>query len=94
MSIKPLWPIALLALLYRVAPWVVPYAVKLARAGILFTAVLILPALIYASLYGSPSRSIHVSPYIEVFAVLAYLGMFVGFTTGAVCFFVDAKRRP
>jgi hypothetical protein len=94
MSIKPLWPLALLAVLYRTAPWIVPYAVKLARGGVLLTAVLILPALIYASLYGSPSRSIHVSTYVEVFAGLAYAGMFIGFTIGVVCFFVDAKRRP
>jgi hypothetical protein len=94
MSIKPLWPLALLAFLYWGAPWIVPCAVKLARGGILFTAILILPALIYASLYGSPSRLIHVSTYIQVFADLAYAGMFIGFTTGVVCFFVDAKRRP
>jgi hypothetical protein len=94
MSIKPLWPLAILALLYWQAPWIVPYAVKLARGGILFTAILILPALIYASVYGSPSRSIHVSTCIKVLADLAYAGMFVGFTTGAVCFFVDVKRSP
>ena len=94
MSIKPLWPLALLAFLYWGAPWIVPYAVKLARGGILLTAILILPALIYASLYGAPSGPIHVSAYIEVFAALAYAGMFLGFTIGVVCFFVDAKRRP
>jgi hypothetical protein len=93
MTIKPLWPLALLALLYWEAPTIVPYAVKLARVGTLLTTILILPALIYASLFGRPS-SVHISSYIQVFADLAYLGMFIGFTIGAVCFFVDAKRRP
>jgi hypothetical protein len=94
MSIKPLWPLAILALLYWQAPWIVPYAVKLARGGILLTAILILPALIYASLYGSPSSSLHVSTLVEVLAGLAYAGMFIGFTTAAVCLVVDVKRRP
>lgn len=94
MSIKPLWPLAVLVLLYWQAPWIVPYAVKLARGGILFTAILILPALIYASLYGPPSRWMHVSTFIAVLADLAYAGMFIGFTTAVVCFFVDTKRSP
>jgi hypothetical protein len=92
MSIKPLWPLVLLVLLYWQAPWIVPHAVKLARGGIIFTAILLLPALIYASLHGSPSRSIHVSTSIKVLADLGYAGMFVGFTTGVVCFLVDVKR--
>lgn len=93
MSIKPLWPLALLALLYWQANWIVPHTIKLARRGILFTAILILPALIYATLHGSPSRSTHVSTYIKVLADLGYAGMFVGFTTGVVCFFFDVTRR-
>jgi hypothetical protein len=92
MSIKPLWPLALLALLYWQAPWIVPNAVKPARRGILFTAILILPALIYATLYGPPSRSTHISTYIKVLADLGYAGMFVGFATAVVCFFFDVKR--
>ena len=94
MSIEPLWPLALLAVLYRAAHWIVPYAVKLARGGIIFTAILIFPALVYANLYGSPARSNHVSPHIQVFVDLAYAGILSDLPREQVCFFVDARRGP
>ena len=94
MNPRPLWPLALLALLYWEAPKVVPHSVKLARAGILCTAALIIPALLYSSLYGWPSWSPGLSTHVLVLAGLGYAGMFLGFALAAVCCFLDAKRRP
>ena len=94
MNPKPLWPLALLALLYLEAPKAVPHAVKLARVGIVCTALLIIPVLIYAGLYGWPSWSPEVSTHVVVLAGLGYAGMFLGFAVAAICFFLDAKRRP
>lgn len=103
MSLRPLWPLPLLALLYWEAPRIVPYAVKIARGGILCAGALILPAIIHASFYGwhlwqiSADKSVLTGSHHGVsivFAALAYAGMFVGFGMGAICFFLDAKRRP
>jgi hypothetical protein len=101
MSLSPLSPLPLLALLYWEAPRIVPYATKIARGGILCTAALILPEMIYASLYGWPTSAEdsvltgnrHGTSSI-VFATLADAGMFFGFGIAAVCCFIDAKRRP
>jgi hypothetical protein len=94
MNPKPIWPIALFALLYWGAPRVVPHALKLARVGIVCTAALITPGLVYASLYGWPSWSPDLSKHFVIVAGLGYAGMFLGLTLTAVCCFLDAKRRP
>jgi hypothetical protein len=94
MNPKPLWPLALLALLYWEAPKVVPNTVKLARVGILGTAALMIPGLVYASLYGLSSWSPEVSTHVLVLGGLEYAGMFLGFALAAVCCFLDAKRGP
>jgi hypothetical protein len=94
MSPRPLWPLALLALLYWEANRIVPYCSKLARMGIVGTAVLLLPYLVYATLHGVPWWSPEQSAQATIVAGLGYAGMFVGFLSAAICFLLDAKRRP
>ena len=104
MSLRPLWPLPLFLLLYWDAPRIVPYAVKIARGSILFTAVLVLPSLVYASLYGWPSwpeytsRSVlsehYHGPITVVLAGLGFAGIVFGFVMAGISFMVDAKRRP
>lgn len=94
MSLRPLWPLALLALLYWEAPRIVPYSSRFARVGIMGTTALLLPYLIYASLYGVPRWSPDLGTRVEVIAFVGYAGMFLGFLVATICLFVDAKRRP
>src|SRR3974390_466493 len=104
MSLRPLWPETLLALLYWDTPRIVPYATKLARVGILCSGALILPGLVYASLYGWPTWSEYTSssvlsehhhgPIILVFAGLWFVGTVLGFAMAGICYMIDAKRSP
>ena len=94
MSFIPLWPLALLALLYWEAPRIVPYCSKFARVTIACTTTLLLPSLVYASLYGVPRWSPELGAQITIVAGLGYAGMFVGFLGASICLILDAKRRP
>jgi hypothetical protein len=94
MSLRPLWPLVLLALLYWEAPRIVPHSSKFARVAIGCTTALLLPYLVYASLYGAPRWSPELSTQITILAGLGYAGMFVGVLSASICFILDVKRRP
>jgi hypothetical protein len=94
MSPKPLWPLALLAFLYWEVPRILPYAVRLARGGIICTGVLILPYLVYASLHGVPHWSHEQSIQTNIVVGLAFVGMFIAILMASICFILDAERSP
>ena len=93
MNFRPLLFLLLLAYLYWSVPRTLPYTVTFARRTIIFVALLIVPFVLYAAVYGItpwPNQT-HVEVVVEL---LGAFGMFVGLVCGAICFFKDARRTP
>jgi hypothetical protein len=92
-NFKPLIILALLGYAYWTVPRTLPYTVVFARRTIILVALLILPAVVYATVYGLAPwpHQTHVEVGVEL---IGAFGMFVGLICGAICFFKDARRTP
>lgn len=93
MNFKPLLILPLLAYLYWSVPRTLPYTVLFARRTIIFVALLILPLVLYAAVYGLAPwpHQTHTEIVVEL---VGMFGLFVGLICGAICFFKDARRTP
>ena len=71
----------------------VPHTLRLARGGVLCTAAMILPYVLYTSVHGVFEWSPEQTLLQTVITALGLAGMFVGLAIAACCLFLDAKRR-
>ena len=69
------------------------HTLRLAHGGVLCTAAMILPYVLYTSVHGVFEWSPEQTLLQTVITALGLAGMFVGLAIAACCLFLDAKRR-